>query len=350
MTPLATMDVLGYWIAIFLTICILSYLYKDNPFYKFAEHLFIGVSLGYVIVQQYHDGLHEKLVMPVLRQAGLAEPEEGNGLLAMWDNLLTGQTYEPWFSSGWWKLVPLVLIILMFTKALSRKYSWVGRYPLALVVGLFAGLQVNALVQSDLGKQLGEASRPLYAEKLNLNSAPLQAMGALPGMTPATAEKLVTERTRIPFVDLEDAFSRASLSAEERELLRVKRGHLVGLDAKTAVNNGSVNWFGVFSNVLLLLGTLATLLYFYYSFAHKGLIGGYSRFGVWILMIGFGASFGFTVQGRISLAIGRAKTVMGDSFAMPQDAAQVHSPVVAIISILIIIAGIAFWERRQAKS
>ena len=53
MTPLATMDVIGYWIAIFLTICILSYLYKDNPFYKFAEHLFIGVSLGYVIGLDY---------------------------------------------------------------------------------------------------------------------------------------------------------------------------------------------------------------------------------------------------------------------------------------------------------
>ena len=39
--------ILGAWVAVFLTLGIFSYLYKDNPFYKFAEHLFVGVSAGY---------------------------------------------------------------------------------------------------------------------------------------------------------------------------------------------------------------------------------------------------------------------------------------------------------------
>lgn len=39
--------ILGAWVAVFLTIGIFSYLYKDNPFYKMAEHLFVGVSAGY---------------------------------------------------------------------------------------------------------------------------------------------------------------------------------------------------------------------------------------------------------------------------------------------------------------
>ena len=39
--------ILGAWIAVFLTLGIFSYLYKDNPFYKTAEHLFVGVSAGY---------------------------------------------------------------------------------------------------------------------------------------------------------------------------------------------------------------------------------------------------------------------------------------------------------------
>ena len=33
--------ILGAWIAVFLTFGIFSYLYKDNPFYKTAEHLFL---------------------------------------------------------------------------------------------------------------------------------------------------------------------------------------------------------------------------------------------------------------------------------------------------------------------
>ena len=42
-------SILGAWVASFLTIGIFSYLYKDNPFYKIAEHLFVGVSAGYLL-------------------------------------------------------------------------------------------------------------------------------------------------------------------------------------------------------------------------------------------------------------------------------------------------------------
>ena len=41
--------IIGAWVAAFLTIGIFSYLYKDNPFYKAAEHLFVGVSAGYLL-------------------------------------------------------------------------------------------------------------------------------------------------------------------------------------------------------------------------------------------------------------------------------------------------------------
>ena len=44
---------IGVWIGAFLTLCILSFLYKDNPFYKFAEHLFIGISAAYWMVMGF---------------------------------------------------------------------------------------------------------------------------------------------------------------------------------------------------------------------------------------------------------------------------------------------------------
>ena len=40
-------EIFGAWIAAFLTLAIFSFLYKDNPFYKIAEHIFVGVSAGY---------------------------------------------------------------------------------------------------------------------------------------------------------------------------------------------------------------------------------------------------------------------------------------------------------------
>ncbi len=42
--------IFGIWLAAFLTLCIFSFLFKDNPFYKLAEHLFVGVSAGYQMV------------------------------------------------------------------------------------------------------------------------------------------------------------------------------------------------------------------------------------------------------------------------------------------------------------
>ncbi len=98
------------------------------------------------------------------------------------------------------------------------------------------------------------------------------------------------------------------------------------------------------SRILLLIGLLASLIYFYFSIEQKGAIGRVARFGIWVLMIGFGASFGYTVQGRLALAVGRAMDVL-DKDKPPEIAAQIHGPIVSVLSIIIIVAGIIFWEK-----
>ena len=55
-----------------------------------------------------------------------------------------------------------------------------------------------------------------------------------------------------------------------------------------------------------MLGVLSSLTYFYFSVEHKGLIiGNVARVGIWVLMITFGATFGYTVMARVSLLVGR---------------------------------------------
>jgi len=68
------------------------------------------------------------------------------------------------------------------------------------------------------------------------------------------------------------------------------------------------NWNGI----VILVGVLATLVYFFFSAAHKGAIRVVSKVGIWFLMISFGASFGFTVMGRLSLLIGRINFLFHD--------------------------------------
>jgi H+/gluconate symporter-like permease len=69
---------------------------------------------------------------------------------------------------------------------------------------------------------------------------------------------------------------------------------------------GSLDSASVIVNaIIILIGVICTLLYFFFSKEHKGVLGGVSRVGIIYLMIGFGAAFGYTVMSRISLLIGR---------------------------------------------
>ena len=109
-----------------------------------------------------------------------------------------------------------------------------------------------------------------------------------------------------------------------------------------------MDWFGSFSNFFLLVGLCASLRYFYFSIEQKGAMGRFAKFGVWVLMIGFGASFGFTVQGRLSLAVDRVRDVLGKN-KEPAMADQIAGPIICVISIVIIVVGIAVWEIMQKR-
>ena len=46
-------QVVQLWVGAALTLMIFSFLYRDNNFYKFAEHLFVGVSAAFWMVQGF---------------------------------------------------------------------------------------------------------------------------------------------------------------------------------------------------------------------------------------------------------------------------------------------------------
>ena len=75
--------VLSIWIQVGLTLIIFSFLYRDNPLYKFAEHLFVGLGTGYYIVQQYHGTFLPNLWRP-FTDAITGNAETSGGALA-WD-------------------------------------------------------------------------------------------------------------------------------------------------------------------------------------------------------------------------------------------------------------------------
>jgi hypothetical protein len=243
--------------------------------------------------------------------------------------------------------IPLALVLMLFVRAVSRRLAWVGRYPVAFVVALYAGIQVNAVAQSDLAEQIRVSTRTLVVPKKNLNdpATTVEDLAALPGFSPPLAQKLVDARAAgTRFATIDDVTRLPGLTPPQQRDLAEARGALAGLDAQASVAPGEHYWFGILSRVLLLVGLIASLVYFYFSVAQTGAIGKVARFGVYVLMIGFGASFGYTVQGRLALAVGRAMDVL-DKDKAPELAAQIHGPTVAVVLVVLIVVGIVIWEK-----
>lgn len=65
-------------------------------------------------------------------------------------------------------------------------------------------------------------------------------------------------------------------------------------------------------NIFIILGVLCCLVYFFFSFEHTGFVGKTAKVGIWVLMITFGASFGYTVMGRIALLAIRIEFLLDD--------------------------------------
>jgi len=194
------------WISSLLTLFIFSFIFRDNPFYRFAEHLFVGTSAGYFIALSYHNVVYPNLIVPLFK--------EGQFLY----------------------IIPLILGILYITRFIPQ-ISWLVRIPIAFLLGWGSGVAIPAALQADVVKQIQG-----------------------------------TMLTRSVFQ----------------------------------------RWDNGLWATIILIGVVATLLFFFFSRERKGVIKPIANLGIIFIMLGFGASFGYTVMARISLLIGRFQFLLGD--------------------------------------
>ena len=174
------LDIVGVWLSVLMTLCILSYLYGDNPFYKIAEHIFVGVSAGYIFALTWWDQI--------------------------WPNLF-GRLFPSYVDAGFdfspSYIIPLILGIFMLFR-LIPSLSWLARFPIAFIVGMAAGLKVYVYINSNILMQI--------------------------------------QNSAIDF----------SKSGGE-----------------------------IFNHILILVGVISSLVYFFFSKEHKGAIGTVSKIGIY---------------------------------------------------------------------
>ncbi len=238
---------LGAWVAAGLTLFIFTFLYKDNPLFKLAEHLYVGISVGYTIVKVY-------------------------------DTVIVRLLYEPMVKQGDWSLlVPLGIGMLMLARYFP-KITWLSRIAFAFIVGVGSGLAIPRIISSYILKQVEDTVRPLV-----------------------------------------------SLAAEGGPTFTYNL-----LDPASNLNA-----------LVLLIGVVSVLVYFFFSIEHTGPVRIAARTGILFLMIAFGAAFGYTVMARMSLLIGRFTDLI--EFADPQYGRASLWLLLATVATLII------WSVRRSE-
>ena len=151
---------MGPWIAAFLTLAIFSYLYKDNPFYKVAEHLFVGISTGYWTSMFFWTQIQPNLF------GRLWPASEYNSDLLWYKLYNVLGVFSSVFPDGGINkghdmellyLLPFALGIMMLL-SVSAKLSWMARWGIAYTVGMAAGLRAYGFLNSNvLGQIKGSA-------------------------------------------------------------------------------------------------------------------------------------------------------------------------------------------------
>lgn len=104
-------------------------------------------------------------------------------------------------------------------------------------------------------------------------------------------------------------------------------------------------WFSAVTSLIMIVGTMTGLFYFFFSKEHTGVFGKISRVGIYFLMISFGASFGFAVMGRISLLIGRYYDLLEFNKAEYH-----HATLWVLVAMVALLALWAFRTREQSGS
>jgi hypothetical protein len=114
---------IGTIIAAILTFMVWSYLLGDNPAFRIAEHLFVGIAVGYAVVVAWFN-----VVQPAL--FGAVAPQ------------------SPALAA-----VPLLLCLLLMAKV-RPAWSGVGNIAVAFLVGVGAALAVGGALFGTLGPQV----------------------------------------------------------------------------------------------------------------------------------------------------------------------------------------------------
>lgn len=212
------------WVAAILTLFVFSFLYRDNPFFCFAEHLLLGLAAGFSCTVYFKNVFLPELIVPFYKNA--IAPLWENGIDSLSGNGLGNEFH----------LFGAVLLCFFWGCKFVRGGENLFRLALAFWVAVSLGLTIPAYIEAKVLAQIAGTLR-------------------------------------------------------------------ISLDG---------SWVEVLGNVILMLGTVSVLTYFFFYKRETPFTAGVSKVGVVVLMVSFGASFSYVILSRVYLLIGRLMFLLRD--------------------------------------
>ncbi|MCS6776166.1 MAG: hypothetical protein RMJ43_01315 [Chloroherpetonaceae bacterium] len=122
-------DTLVLWIGAICTLGFYSILYRENRIYRFFEHLFLGLAMGY-------------------------------GVANVWTDTLQPKWWEPLVHRGHWWLIFVMIIGLFYYFVYSPRYNWLARLVIGFFLGVTSGRAFQAFV-NDYWPQIPTSFKPV---------------------------------------------------------------------------------------------------------------------------------------------------------------------------------------------
>ncbi|CAN5372219.1 hypothetical protein BH11ARM2_BH11ARM2_19960 [soil metagenome] len=137
-------------IGVVATVGLYSVLYKENKFYRFFEHLFLGLAAGWTIVSLWTETLK-----------------------ANWWDKMVGTVAEGTSQTvyGNWAYAALLPIGLVGYLVFSRKHNWMSRIPIGIILGLWSGQQIQ-IWWNTYGPQIDGSLKPVLPNTFSSLTVP----------------------------------------------------------------------------------------------------------------------------------------------------------------------------------
>lgn len=168
-----------------------------------------------------------------------------------WNEVLLPKWWVPMRVQGQWPLIFTLVIGLLYYCIYSQKHNWLARLVIGFFLGLASGQSFQAFA-NDTWPQIPTSFKPLIAHPA------IMGPGGKPLAPPVT-------------------------------------------------------WPDAINNLIFMVILLCVMSYFFFSFEQKhAFLRGSARWGRWLLMFSFGATFGATIMARLALLIDRMDYLLND--------------------------------------